>query len=227
MLSASQIKGLHIEKSHAKLSDEAYRQILREVADVSSSKDASLGDADYWAIIKTIKAEGVRRPGWQLGQLARFRKYAFFCGLSETRSRQELYKLTGKMHEEDSTLKQSEFDYVMACLEERLESLVASGSVEAPEGFDLNYWRGRLPNGKLSSRQRHEISTLWSQLQPYLPEEKRTLAYLHGIAASLLRMKTRPGDVGELSVGQGVRLVDALRLRIDQEASRIVCTVPF
>ncbi len=227
MLNASQIKGLHIEKSKAKLSEEAYRQILREVADVSSSKDESLGEREYWAIIKAIKADGSRRQGWQLGQLKKFKQYAFFCGLSETQARQELYKLTGRMHEEDASLKQSDFDYVMACLEERLESLVASGGVEAPEGFELDYWRNRLPDGKLSSRQCREVATLWGQLQPYLPEEKRTLAYLHGIAASLLRLKTLPGDVGELSGAQGVRLVDALKRRIAQEARQIVCAVPF
>jgi len=115
----------------------------------------------------------------------------------------------------------------MACLEERLESLVSSGSVEAPEGFDLQYWRGRLPNGKLTSRQRHEIISLWEELELYLPQEKCRYAYLYGMIQSCLRLKKELSDIGELSRRQGVVIVDALKKRVEQAKAKVQEAVPF
>lgn len=227
MLDARQIKGLHIEKSKARLSDEAYRAILRDVANVSSSKDESLDERDYWEIVKAIKAEAANRPGWKPGQLVKFRQYAGFCKFTDTVARQTLFKLTGKMHEESEELDNDDFELVMASMEERLAGMVESGEVCAPTGIDLEYWRTRLPSGKITTRQRHEIMGLWVQLQPYLLPEKKTYAYFNGIVKTLFHLAEAPTDIGELSRQQGVHLVDALKRRIAQEERNMDKAVPF
>jgi len=227
MLDKRQIQSLHIEKSKAKLTEEAYREILREVANVSSSKDEALTDLDFRAIVKAIQAEASRRPGWKPGQVAKFKQYAGFCQLSEACARQELFKLTGWMDAEAESLNNDDFEHVMACLEDRLDNLVKSGCINTPKGIDLAYWRNRQPNGRLTSRQRHEIMSLWVELQPYLLPEKKTYAYLYGIIQSGLRLKQAPSDIGELSRRQGVMIIDALKKRIEQEKNRMKQAVPF
>jgi len=226
MLDRRQIATLHIEKAKAKLSEERYREILFEVAGVSSSKDESLGDAEFRAIVKAIQGEAEKRAGWKDGQLSKFRQYARFCQLNETESRRELFKITGQMHEESEGLDQDHFELVMASLEEKLEKLI-EGGLATPDGIDILYWRTRQPNGKLTSRQRHEIFTLWDELQPYLDQEKRRYAYLHGIVQSCLRLKKELSDIGELSRRQGVVIVDALKKRVAQAAAKVQEAVPF
>jgi len=227
MLNASQVKSLHIEKSKARVTDERYREILREVADVSSSKDASLGDVEFRAILKAIQGEATRRAGWQEKQLKKFKQYAFYCGMEATCARQELFKLTGKMHEENPELHQRDFDSVMAAMETRLENLIDKGEVEAPKDFNLNYWRGRLPGGMLTSRQQHEILEIWSKLQQHLSLELRTKNYLYGIAQSCLRLGKAPDDLCQINARQGIKLIEALRRKLRQEESRLVAAVPF
>ena len=227
MLNASQIKGLHIEKSKAGLSDAQYRQILHEVCDVESSKDESLSESDYWLLVKAIKAVSRSRYGWKPSQLSRFRKYASYCKLGDSAVRQELFKLTGQMHEESLELTNDDFEHVMASLEDRLARMVALKEIEAPAGIELDYWSKRLPNGKLTSRQRYEITGLWEQLKTYLTPERQTFAYLYGFAQSCLRLKSMPGDLGELSRKQGVILVDALKRRLAQEIQHLAKAVPF
>ena len=227
MLDRRQIQSLHVEKSKAKLTDERYRQILREVADVASSKDESLGDIEFRAIIKAIQAEAAKRKGWKPGQLVKFRQYAKFCQMSDTEARQMLFKATGQMHEEAEQLDQDDFELVMASLEEMLEGFVSKGHVQIPLGIDLEYWRKRQPNGKITSRQRHEIMGLWVQLQQYIPAPKKTYAWFNGFVKQLFHLAEAPADIGELSRHQGVILVDALKRRIKQEEHNVDAAVPF
>jgi len=227
MLDRKHIASLHIEKGKAGISDERYREILRDVAGVESSKDESLGEVEFRAIVKAIQGETAKLPGWKPGQLAKFRQYAQYCLLDDVAVRYQLYTVTGQMHEESEALDNEDFELAMAHMEEFMEGMIANRHIELPKSVDINYWRSRKPDGKLTSRQRYELSDVWAKLKQYLPPERQTYAYFSGIAQSVLRLRNAPEDIGELSRRQGVKLIEMLKRRLKQEEDRIQEAVPF
>jgi len=223
MLSAAQIKMLHIAKSRAGISQERYVAILREVAGVESSKDPDLNNRDCDRILAALT---VKREGWQEGQLRKWREYAGYCRMALDEARIRLYKATGAMNEEASTLDQEQFERVMAEMEEELEKRIADGVAPLPDGVDLNYWRMKLPGAKLTSRQAYEIERIWDQLSPYLPEEQRGFSYLCSILARACRMKFLR-DYHDLPAWKAIKAIETLKIKLEQEQKKIVEEVPF
>jgi hypothetical protein len=224
MLKPNEIKSIHIAKSKAGLSDKQYREILDEVAGVTSSKDSCLCARDYNEIMKRLT---VSRPGWKPRQLGKFKQYAALCCMSKEESRAELYKTTGVMNEESPELGNEEFELVMSELEAKLEELVKAGKTVKPDRLDLRYWRDRLPNGRLSSRQDWELRSLWIKLSEFLPEEKRGYEYFFGLISRALNLKLNITDLYQLKAAQAVRAIDALKNRLSQEENRLSKDVPF
>jgi len=224
MLTAPQIKMIHIAKTAAGISQERYREILRSVAGVESSTAAELNNRDCDAILKALKPR--RESGWQDGQLKMFRKYAGYCKMGLDEARQLLFRVTDQMNEESPGLDQHQFEMVMAELEVMLEVKVGNGTVSVPSGVDLGHWRSRLPGAKINSRQVYEIELTWSALLPYLPEDKRTNTYLRSILASACRLKYLD-DIQLLSAFRAITAIEALKLRLKQEQTKLAETVPF
>ena len=224
MLSNKHIAAIHAAKTHAGLSDGEYRKVLFEVAGVETSKDVSLGDREFSAIMDRLKTD---KPGWKYGQIKKFRQYAKFCKMSEVESRQELYKVTGQMNEDSPQLNNQDFDNMMPELETVLDNLINAGKAETPKGLDIRYWRGRVPNGKLTSRQDWEIRSLWADVKEYFSEEKRSFNYLCGFISRALGLKLDITDLAQLKSWQAVKAIDALKLRLEQEQNKLEKEVPF
>ena len=216
------IKAIHIAKSAAHLSDPDYRQLLFRLTGETSSK--AIGPDAAELVLKEIKAATAQREGWQSGQLKKFSQYRKFAKISENEARQILHEITGIMHEGSPELKQPQFEHVMAALETRLEEQITIGKAALPSGVDLHYWRGRLTGSNATSRQMREIDQTWRTLCGYLPEDKRTEDYLHGIIAQAAGRKTvkRP-----YSVFVAKSAIDALKRKLDSEKKKLSDTVPF
>lgn len=229
MLARKYLAQIHIEKKNADVSDEEYRLILHEVAGVESSKN--LAEKQVWRVVNAIRSKAAHKPsrssgGWQQRQISKLRQYAItFCKLDETRMRETLFQYTGVMHEDSRELKQADFDQVMAGIEECLEAMIQSGKVKLPSGLDVNYWRNRLPGAKLSSRQIWEIKNLWEQICQYLDEDKRGEEYLNAILSRVCRM--RVCYIGELPAWRAVKAIEALKLKLEQEQTKMKEEVPF
>lgn len=222
MLSAKQIAAIHVAKNMHGVDESQYRLILREAAGVSSSKAPELGNREFGVIMDALKSH---RQGWQGGQIRKFRQYAGFAGISLQEARNVLYKATWIMSEESPELKQSQFEFAMASLEETLEARIKNGQAELPKGLSIDYWRGRLPGKQLSSRQLWEINNLWQKIGEYLPEEKRSSAYLEAILSKACGIKV--GNVEDLPGWVATKAVEALKLKLKQEQAKMAEEVPF
>jgi len=160
--------------------------------------------------------QGYRVPG-QIGLVKMYQKAA---GISDPEYRQLLEEITGHTTSTAPALTQYHFDMFMPALELRLHYRVANGLVPEPASrrmSNLWYWRRRCPaTGNENSRQRWKIGAIWKQLQPYLPPERRTDAYLAGIAAHACG--ARIANAYELKAWQAHMLIEALKDRLHYAA---------
>lgn len=215
---------IHIEKQHAGLDDEHYRELLFDVAGVRSAKNLAEDQVD--AVIDAIKAEGEQREGWKSRQLARWNQYLGFCNLSKEKGNELLYKITGLMSAEAPGLTQQDFDQAMAEIESYLEDKISSAEVVMPGGIDLHFWRHRNPAGYANRREIRKIKQLWAELCEYLPEPDRNENYMYGFVGHTLRFnKAKP--LGELREAEIHRVIEAIKLRISQEKAKLAKDVPF
>jgi hypothetical protein len=218
------IAQIHIEKQHAGLGEDEYRQLLYDVAGVKSSKALNENQVD--AVIDAIKAEGEQREGWKSRQLARWNQYLGFCNLKKEKGNELLYKITGLMSSEAPGLGQQDFDAAMAEIESYLEEKISSAEVAMPGGIDLHFWRQRNPCGFANRREVRKIRLLWSELCEYLPEAERNEDYLYGFCAHTLRLnKAKP--LLALLESESHKVIEAMKLRIAQEKAKLAKEVPF
>ena len=218
------IAQIHIEKQHAGLGEDEYRQLLFDVAGVKSSK--ALAEDQVDAVIDAIKAEGEQREGWKSRQLARWNQYLGFCNLTKEKGNELLYKITGLMSAEAPGLGQADFDQAMSEIESYLEDKISSAEVAMPGGIDLHFWRQRNPAGFANRRETRKIRQLWSELCEYLPESERTEDYMYGFIAHALRLNKAKG-LGELRESESHKVIEALKQRIAQEKAKLSEAVPF
>jgi len=203
----------------AGLDDAAYRQVLADQAGVASCKDLAPDQVE--AVIEAIKALGGERKGWSLRQIQTFRRYARLAGLDTPRAwRVWLLETRHITSEESPYLGQSDFDQVLADLEQLIEN------IHDPTWVPLKnptYWRDKLPvRGRLSSRERHLINSLWSDLAKYLPDGSRSESYLLGIAAQASRR--RVGSLDDLKAMEALKVIEALKYKLNHEQA---AAVPF
>lgn len=151
-------------------------------------------------------------------QKKRIHIYKAAAALSDSDYRSILVGSASVASAADPDMNQSGFERAMAAIETRLFQRVHAGEVPDPIGnsrwiFEEFYWRKKLPGrGVINSRQGHKIDELWNRLKEYLPEEKRTIAYLGGI----LYQSTGRRDVGyyALKNHEAAFLIDALKDRL-------------
>ncbi len=225
MLARNYIAQIHIEKQHAGLQDEEYRNLLFEVAGVRSSKNLQDDEAD--AVIEAIKAEGEQREGWKSRQLVKWRQYLKFCAMSEQEGNELLFKVTGLMSCEAPGLAQADFDMAMAEIESLLEDKLSAAEVPMPGGIDLNFWRSRNPrNGQANRRSIREIRQQWAELCEYLEEGKQNEDYMYGFCAHVCRHNPAK-PLSELTEKEAGRIIEAIKQRIEQEKKKLAADVPF
>ena len=142
--------------------------------------------------------------------------YPTLAGLTDPERRQVLFEVSQCTSAKHPALTQWHFDQVMARYETVLAQRVRDGRVDRPPRAkvgNLLYWRRRLPaDGGANSRLLHKIDALWSQLLPYLPDDKQTDRYLCDIATFACGYHVR--DRYALKAWQGTLLVEALKDRL-------------
>ncbi len=156
---------------------------------------------------------------WTKPQKALVHIYKAAAGLADPEYRSLLKAVTPRATAADPALTQYEFESFMASLEQALDWRVSEGLVSIPEGGrirDLRHWRRRweaIRSGRANSRLIHRLYDAWYMLQPYLPPEKRTAAYLLGIVSAACRCRCR-GPLTELKAWQAGLAIEALKDRL-------------
>ena len=224
MIPRNEIARIKIAQKDAGLDDAAYRNVLISEAGVSSCKNLEAYQVPD--VIKAIQEGGERRSGWKGRQLAKFRQYAKFAGMSASQSRMFLMQTINISHEESPILTQANFDVVMAELEAELELRITLGDVQQPAKIKLNYWRDRKPaSGESNTREIHKLWGIWYTLLPFLRVEKQNTDYLLGIAGQSCHRKIV--DVTHLSAREAFLVIEALKGRLHQEEEKLKRDVPF
>lgn len=224
MITRKHIVAIKAAQRNAGLSDEAYRDLLNREFGVCSCKD--LDERDVPGVIAIINKSGARRDGWKPRQISKFRQYAKWCGMNPRQWRQWLFEHVGVTHEESPYLTNPRFDNAMATLEEELEFRTLNGETSLPERINIHYWRDRRPGfGKVNTREKHKILALWEELSRYLEEESRDLTYLRGIAAKATGRKVSMID--NLASTEALKLIEALKSKLEAEKEKIRSEVPF
>ena len=79
------------------------------------------------------------------------------------------------------------------------------------------------------SPEERKVWGLWYELKGYLPEEKRTAAYLAGFAERFGLVKKTGGSVSfeDFEPQEFHTLIEALKLRLAYEEERLAAEVPF
>ncbi|MDD5697993.1 MAG: hypothetical protein PHH77_05205 [Victivallaceae bacterium] len=228
------------------MSDPDYRALLSELTGAVSSTDPRLDENDYQAVMKALNgvslhpdvsvsapslSEGAaprgRRIGWQEAQVRKFRQYVRLCRMDMNEGRQVLYRAGGAMNEESPYLSQIDFDDTMATIEAELEVRVQTGRAAVPGNIDLRYWRKRRPGkGAANTRETHLIDEFWRELSGYLSTEKQNAQYLLGFIAHTCHF-ARAKAVKELKAAEALKVIDALKKRLEQERNKIAAEVPF
>ena len=242
MLTNQQKASIHIAKNERGMSDQDYRALLTELTGAISSTDPALGDKEYQAIMKAINntADATPAPshsegasishrdvpgGWKPSQVQKFRQYVRLCKMDITEARQLLYRAVGAMNEESPQLTQIDFDDVMSTIEAELEVRVQTGRVTVPGNIDLRYWRRRRPGkGAANTRETYLIDELWRELSGYLSVEKQNTQYLLGFIAHTCHF-ARAKAVKDLSARDALKVIDALRRRLEQERRSVALDV--
>ena len=224
MIERKHIAAIKVAQNDAGLDDGEYRKLLREIGGVSSCKDLHPGDVPD--LLKAINARIERQPGWQSKQIRKFKQYCKFAGMSANESRVFLCENVGFFHETSAGLSQGHFDRAMAAIEAELESRIAHGQVKEPAKINISYWRNRKPGrGKVNTRERHLIRELWGKLSGYLPGNKRTDFYLCGLAAKASNRGLSSLD--DLSSSDSLKVIEALKYRLEAEKNKLAKEVPF
>lgn len=220
MLDRQSIARVKMAQRDAALADAIYRQVLADQAGVTSCKDLAPDQVE--AVIEAIKALGGERKGWSMRQVQTFRRYARLAGLDTPKAwRVWLMEQRHITSEQSPYLGQSDFDQAMADLEQLIDDNLSSSKLKNP-----TYWRDKLPApGRISSRERHLIDSLWAELAPYLPEEHRSDAYLLGIAAQASRKRLASLDT--LKALDALKVIEALKYKISHEQASLAASVPF
>jgi hypothetical protein len=222
MLDKTSIARVKMAQRDSGLDDAAYRALLLDQAGVASCKDLAPDQVE--AVIESIKAAagGGERKGWSMRQIQTFRRYARLAGLDTPKAwRVWLMEQRHITSEQSPYLGQSDFDQAMADLERLIEDNLSSSKLKNP-----TYWRDKLPApGRLSSRERHLIDSLWSELVGYLPEEHRSEAYLIGIAAQASRKHLDSLD--KLKALDALKVIEALKHKLNHEQASLSASVPF
>jgi hypothetical protein len=220
MLDHQSIARVKMAQRDAGLDDAAYRQLLLDQAGVTSCKDLAPDQVE--AVIEAIKAAAGERKGWSMRQVQTFRRYARLAGLDTPKAwRVWLMEQRHITSEQSPYLGQSDFDQAMSDLEQLIEDNLSSSKLKNP-----TYWRDKLPApGRISSRERHLIDSLWSELVGYLPEEHRAEAYLLGIAAQAARKHLDSLD--KLKAMEALKVIEALKYKLNHEQASLAASVPF
>ncbi len=213
----------------AGLADSEYRQILFQVAGITSCKDLDSSQVvDVMNAIREYNADetsalpGKKKKGWQPKQIRKWRQYVKYCKITGLEAGTILHKIAGIADCESPQLKQVDFDVAMAAIEYRL----TDGDGPLPAGIDPHYWRTRKPNpGKVSTREIWEIREKWYELEQLLSPEARTDDYLLGFIRQTCHYdKNQPLE--EMTSRDALKAVEALKKRIKQ-CERKLEAAPF
>ena len=113
--------------------------------------------------------------------------YKDAADLSDPTYRNILREAAGVSSAAEPAFNQAGFERAMSLLETSLFIAVHAGRVPNPIGLSRHirrefYWRKRLPGaGMITTRQAHAIRQKWNRLCEFLPDEKCTPQYFHGI----------------------------------------------
>jgi hypothetical protein len=145
--------------------------------------------------------------------------YARAARLDDATYRNYLRACAGVSSAADPKFPQGGFDDLMAALERELAGRADRGEVPDPVRpggriRNLTYWQSRRPSrGVINSRQAWRIQKLWTDLQPLIPPEHRTVDYL----CRIVHKATGKRDTGyaALTASEANALIDALTDRIN------------
>jgi hypothetical protein len=232
MISRKQIASIKMAQKDAGIADEQYRQILFQVAGVTSCKDLDSSQVvDVMNAMNAIREynadetsalPGKKKKGWQPKQIRTWKKYVRYCKMSDLDAAQLLYKATGYSDVESGKLTQIHFDIAMAAIEVR----TTDGGTPLPAGIDPHYWRNKRPKrGKANSREIWEIKQKWTELEQLLSPEHRNDEYLLGICAHACRYAEHK-PLEEMTSRDALKAVEALKKRIIQ-CERKLEAAPF
>ncbi len=230
MISRKQIIAIKMAQKDAGIADEQYRQILFQVAWVTSCKDLESNQVvdvlnalrEHGQARTDTNENGRRKKGWQPKQIRTWKKYVGYCKMSDLDAAQLLYKATGYSDVESGKLTQIHFDIAMAAIEVR----TTDGGTSLPAGIDPHYWRNKRPKrGKANSREIWEIKQKWAELEQLLSPEHRNDEYLLGICAHACRYaEFKP--LHDMTSSDALKAIEALKQRIIQ-CERKLEAAPF
>jgi hypothetical protein len=215
MLSPSQVKSLHVLKSHLGLDDPAYRKALKDACGVESSKDPRLGNREFGLIADAMRGaaeEKAKAGGWSPAQIRIFKRYAKLVYETLNEARSVIQTTAGVMSEEAPSLDERAFDAVMSAMEAELDAMASSGLAEIPKGMDIQYWRRK--SASMTSRQRWLITTLLSEIVAKLGDgaPPDPSSWLTGFCRKATGLPL-PNGWESLDTASAAKAVEALRLR--------------
>lgn len=147
--------------------------------------------------------------------------YADAAGLNDATYRSYLRSAAGVDSAASPSFTQAGFEAAMASLETVLFQRVEAGEVPDPRGRSRYiqeefYWRKKLPRkGGITTRQAHQIESLWSQLCQFLPEDARSSDYQARIVARATGQSAdHASGTSLLRAHEAANLIDALTDRL-------------